>query len=58
MKKPVNNLRNDAVVIRTVQYLPKEKRDSIEAYINRVLGSEPIYMYVTAHQKIDVEPYG
>lgn len=38
----------DAVTISTVQYYPKEKREAIEKYLEQVLNTKPVFMWVSS----------
>lgn len=51
MKKKVK-LKRDAVVIRTAQFIPKEKRESIREYFQVTLGIEPSIEFVNATDEV------
>lgn len=44
-------MANECVTISTIQYIPRERREAIEKYLETVLNTKPIFAWVSTVAK-------
>lgn len=44
-------MKNECVTISTVQYIPRERREAIEKYLETVLNTKPVFVWASPYEK-------